>query len=79
MGAGIHSGEYDASHRRDVVKMPLVGVVMGSKSDAEAMQPTLDVLGQLGIEYDVSVISAHRRPETVREYGQQAADRGRGA
>jgi len=38
--------------------MPLVAVVMGSKSDTEAMQPTLDVLTQLGIDYEVSVISA---------------------
>jgi len=43
--------------------MPLVAVVMGSKSDTEAMQPTLDVLKTLGIDYEVSVISAHRNPE----------------
>ncbi len=36
--------------------MPLVGVVMGSKSDAETMQPTLDILKGLGIDYEVSVI-----------------------
>ena len=56
--------------------MPLVGVVMGSKSDAEAMQPALDVLGQFGIEYEVSVISAHRNPEMAREYGLSARGRG---
>ena len=43
--------------------MPLVAVVMGSKSDAEAMQPALDVLKELGIDYEVNVISAHRSPE----------------
>ena len=52
--------------------MPLVGVVMGSKSDAEAVQPTLDVLTELGIDYEVSVISAHRTPERARQYGQGA-------
>ncbi len=57
-------------------KMPLVGVVMGSKSDAEAMQPALDVLKQLGIEYEVSVISAHRTPEKARQYGLAARSRG---
>jgi 5-(carboxyamino)imidazole ribonucleotide mutase len=56
--------------------MPLVGVVMGSQSDAEAMQPALDVLKGLGIDYEVDVISAHRNPEKARQYGQSAQDRG---
>ena len=56
--------------------MPLVAVVMGSKSDAEAIQPALDVLTQLGIDYEVSVISAHRTPEKAREYGLSARSRG---
>lgn len=56
--------------------MPLVGIVMGSKSDAEAMQPALDVLDQLDIEYEVSVISAHRTPEKARQYGIGARERG---
>jgi len=49
---------------------------MGSKSDAELMQPALDVLDQLGIEYEVSVISAHRTPEKARQYGLGARERG---
>ena len=56
--------------------MPLVAVVMGSKSDTEAIQPTLDVLKNLGIDYEVSVISAHRTPEKVRQYGLAARSRG---
>ncbi len=56
--------------------MPLVGVVMGSKSDTEAMQPTLDVLKELGIDYEVNVISAHRTPEKARQYGLAARSRG---
>jgi 5-(carboxyamino)imidazole ribonucleotide mutase len=56
--------------------MPLVGIAMGSKSDAEAMQPALDALDQLGIEYEVSVISAHRTPEKARQYGMSARGRG---
>lgn len=56
--------------------MPLVGVVMGSQSDAETMQPALDVLKELGIDYEVSVISAHRTPEKAREYGLSARDNG---
>jgi 5-(carboxyamino)imidazole ribonucleotide mutase len=56
--------------------MSLVGVVMGSKSDEQLMQPALDILQQLGIEYEVSVISAHRNPEKTREYGLEAERRG---
>jgi len=56
--------------------MPLVAVVMGSKSDADAMQPTLDILDRLGIDYEVSVISAHRSPEKARQYGLAARGRG---
>ncbi len=56
--------------------MPLVGVVMGSKSDAEAVQPALDILKELGIEHEVSVISAHRTPEKARQYGLTARERG---
>jgi 5-(carboxyamino)imidazole ribonucleotide mutase len=56
--------------------MPLVAVVMGSKSDAEALKPTLEILNQLGIEHEVSVISAHRTPEKARQYGLDARKRG---
>ena len=56
--------------------MPLVAVVMGSKSDAEAVKPALDTLDSLGIDYEVSVISAHRNPEKIRQYGLAARDRG---
>jgi len=56
--------------------MLLVGVVMGSKSDTEAVQPALDILKELGIDYEVNVISAHRTPEKARQYGQTAKSRG---
>ena len=56
--------------------MPLVAVVMGSKSDTEALKPTLEILGQLGIDYEVNVISAHRTPEKARQYGQSAREKG---
>ena len=55
--------------------MPLVGVVMGSESDRPVMQEALDILDELGIEYEVSVISAHRNPEKTREYGLNAQER----
>ena len=56
--------------------MALVGIVMGSKTDAELLQPALDTLKQLGIDYELSVISAHRNPEKVREYGLGVEKRG---
>jgi 5-(carboxyamino)imidazole ribonucleotide mutase len=56
--------------------MTLVGVVMGSKSDEPLMQLTLELLDQLGIEYEVSIISAHRTPDKAREYGVKAKERG---
>lgn len=56
--------------------MPLVGIVMGSKSDAELMKPAVEVLDQLGVEHEVSVISAHRTPEKARQYGVTARERG---
>ena len=56
--------------------MPIVGVVMGSRSDEPLMKPTLDMLEELGIPYEVRVISAHRTPEKTREYGLKAQERG---
>jgi len=56
--------------------MPLVGVVIGSKSDTEAVQPALDILKKFGIDYEVNVISAHRSPERARKYGQEARSKG---
>ena len=49
---------------------------MGSKSDSEKVQAGLDVLRELGIDYEVNVISAHRTPDKAREYGLTARGRG---
>ena len=56
--------------------MPLVGVVIGSKTDEPSIQPALDMLQQLNIKYEFSVLSAHRNPEKVREYGSKAREHG---
>jgi len=56
--------------------MPLVGVVLGSKTDADMIQPAIDILEELGIDYQVSVISAHRNPDKARKYGLEAGKRG---
>ena len=56
--------------------MAQVGIVIGSKTDADIIKPAVDTLEQLGIDSEVSVISAHRNPEKLREYGLKAAERG---
>ncbi|MFU8795707.1 MAG: 5-(carboxyamino)imidazole ribonucleotide mutase [Dehalococcoidia bacterium] len=56
--------------------MALVGVVIGSKRDTELIQPALDMLKELGIEHEFSVISAHRNPDRAREYGLEAEGKG---
>jgi len=56
--------------------MALVGVVIGSKTDNELIQPALDMLQQLGIDYELSVISAHRNPEKSKDYGLGAEKKG---
>ena len=56
--------------------MPLVGVVMGSASDDSVVQETVNTLEQLGVDYEVRVMSAHRTPERVQEYATTARDRG---
>ncbi|MBK5099959.1 MAG: 5-(carboxyamino)imidazole ribonucleotide mutase [Desulfobacteraceae bacterium] len=55
---------------------PLVGVVMGSASDAEVMQGCTDLLKGLEVPYEINVLSAHRTPDHTREYAVSAADRG---
>ena len=56
--------------------MPLVGVVVGSRSDESVIQDTVTVLEEMGVSHEVSVISAHRSPERAREYAKGAIERG---
>lgn len=55
---------------------PRVGVVMGSRSDWETMQHTVDFLNQLGVAHEVQVVSAHRTPDLLFQYAEQAVERG---
>ncbi len=55
---------------------PLVGVVMGSDSDWSIMSDAAQALKEFGIEYEVEVLSAHRTPELMMEWGKAAASRG---
>jgi len=54
----------------------LVGVVMGSQSDWQTMVHAVEVLEQLGVGYEVKVVSAHRTPDLLFDYAQTAAQRG---
>lgn len=56
--------------------MPLVGIVMGSKSDMDVMQQCADQLAELGVAYELIVASAHRNPDRVHEWASTAGDRG---
>jgi 5-(carboxyamino)imidazole ribonucleotide mutase len=55
---------------------PLVGIIMGSKSDWETLQPAADTLQRLGIAFETRVVSAHRTPDLLFEYAETARDRG---
>src|ERR1700729_2948900 len=57
-------------------KPPIVGVIMGSKSDWEYMAAAAEVMGELGIAHEVRVLSAHRTPDLTLEYAANAAGRG---
>lgn len=54
----------------------LVGVIMGSQSDWETMQHATKTLEDLGVSYEVRVVSAHRTPDLMFEYAEQASERG---
>jgi phosphoribosylaminoimidazole carboxylase PurE protein len=55
---------------------PLVGILVGSESDRESMQPALEELDARSISYEFNVLSAHRDPQKVGEYASSAARRG---
>jgi 5-(carboxyamino)imidazole ribonucleotide mutase len=54
----------------------MIGIIMGSSSDWNVMQAAADILEQLGIPYEVDVVSAHRTPEKMIKYASSAKDRG---
>jgi len=55
---------------------PLVGVIMGSKSDWETMRSAAQVLGELGVSHECQIVSAHRTPRWMCEYAEAAESRG---
>ena len=55
---------------------PVVGIVMGSRSDWETMKHSEETLQRLGVSYEVRVVSAHRTPDLLFDYAEKAAARG---
>ncbi|MCL2854747.1 MAG: 5-(carboxyamino)imidazole ribonucleotide mutase [Defluviitaleaceae bacterium] len=60
------------------MKLPKVGIIMGSDSDLPVMAAAAEILGEFGIEYELTVVSAHRTPDRMYEYAKTAAKRGVG-
>ena len=60
----------------EISSEPLVGIIMGSKSDLETMQESMKVLDELQISYEAHVVSAHRTPDKMFEYAELARERG---
>src|SRR3978361_2045505 len=58
------------------MSQPKIGIIMGSKSDLPIMQDAADVLKELGVEFEITVVSAHRTPDLMFSYARAAADRG---
>ena len=55
---------------------PLVGIIMGSRSDWETMRHAAELLDELGVAYEARVVSAHRTPDLLFDYAEQAVGRG---
>jgi 5-(carboxyamino)imidazole ribonucleotide mutase len=73
---GLVEAEVQAQLQEFDVSEPIVGIVMGSESDMEAMEKAAAVLRDRGIAHEVKVMSAHREPDTVAEYAKSAKSRG---
>lgn len=59
-----------------IFKMVKVGIIMGSKSDLPVMQEAADFLTEIGVEYEMKIVSAHRTPELMLDYAKSAHTRG---
>ncbi len=58
------------------MESPLVGIIMGSKSDLDTMRPAAEALTEFGVPYEIRVVSAHRTPDAMYEYAKSARSRG---
>ncbi len=60
----------------NITSMARVGIIMGSKSDLGIMQDAADVLKELGVKFEITVVSAHRTPQRMFDYAKSASGRG---
>src|ERR1022692_521259 len=55
---------------------PLVGIIMGSSSDMKIMNAAAEILTELGVSFEITIVSAHRTPQRMFDYAQKARERG---
>ena len=55
---------------------PLIGIIMGSQSDLKIMKDAAEVLEELGVPFELTIVSAHRTPQRLVEYSSKARSRG---
>jgi 5-(carboxyamino)imidazole ribonucleotide mutase len=70
----VESGQQERQER--YMANPIVSIIMGSRSDLETMQRGADVLKELGVPYEIRIVSAHRTPDAMFRFAEQAAGRG---
>lgn len=58
------------------MSQPVVGIIMGSQSDLPVMRQAANVLEELGVDFELTIVSAHRTPERMFEYAQNARSKG---
>lgn len=75
-GCSSWGGQYDHEKRERDEMMAKVGIVMGSDSDMPVMAKAADILEQLGVDYEMTIISAHREPDVFFEYAKTAEEKG---
>ncbi len=69
-------GDFSTGSNLARMQSPLVGVIMGSKSDLDTMTPAVETLKEFGVPHEVHVVSAHRTPDRMVEYAKSARERG---
>ncbi|WP_246194923.1 5-(carboxyamino)imidazole ribonucleotide mutase [Allochromatium palmeri] len=71
-----HSSSTSAPVTMDAAQRPLVGIIMGSDSDLPVMREAAAMLDELGVRYEMTIVSAHRTPQRLYDYAQGAVERG---
>jgi 5-(carboxyamino)imidazole ribonucleotide mutase len=76
MSTAVVSKKQSSNRDMNTPSTPLVGILMGSSSDAEAMEPARAILKEFGIACEFKVLSAHRTPDQTLKYAEEASGRG---